>query len=864
MAYGESTYAEGVYAEGLPVSGAVSVTLGVAARTATALALTIVLPLGVAERTSTALNVTPQLPGQIVLGVAERTSTAFPVHPTTVALGIAIRAATALPLIEQIPLGLAARRAVALRVDARPGYSLAPYNRTAGRVREGGGSWTWEPPVAPIPAGLVAATAYDTAISFSPPTFTNGRPAVTVSTATKRRDRHRILVRNKDVTFFRDTVTPELDYQLVEPLLYGPATLRLPQVFAAFEEPGVGELSWLRRGAKVIQQRVDAAGNVTATDYKGVVIGFDVDGAELRVELGGEASGRAAIRDKQIPLYRVLEDAGRHAEKALRRLGLRFAPRFGPTTGIKMASWGGGTELDFIGRLVALTRTRAGAQWTIMPGGQGVYRMTRKDVTTVHATIYPHDDQLPASLRRDMAEEPNRVFGTGVTPAGLRVLGGVYPGLVQGDPPAYPFDDGRAFGEGTTNAQTDTGTGVTAMIHHLRIHGYIDSSDTPGGYDAEAAAAVSALQVDAGIADTGTMNRKTWAALYDLAATGYDMRGSKIVPLAQRAYTKPYRRTASGAIIGRHPDHDPHALVVDRTVDFGVGFTKPQMREWSRELLAGGEDNWVGEVTIPTGAVVAGNHVPGTPIAAADVMPAKALRPGMNVSLPLFMGGIIAHVSAVSVSGGVVSIVVDTQARDTLPAWEVVLRNRDSRRSPYRAWVRDHLSSGMVRDAVVEFSEAGGILGDDVELRAGEWRVFEVPVGRSGTVGRLRLRTTPSAEFCVAVFGQRVSEKKLTARIGNPLSAAGRAKWQDQAVRRELDRDHILLYAAGDGDAPCGYWPGEKSGASSIFTGEWQDESGFEYRTPDFGGNVLHVAVYANADTTIPAGRIMWPLLEPA
>lgn len=735
-------------------------------------------------------------------------------------------------------------------------------NTTSGRSRGGVGRVEWEPPVAGRPDGVaLEPLAYEVAVAFDTPTITDAGPRVTASKAERPRDRHRIVVARRDVTFFRDVVTPELDYQLISPLTYGPATLTLPQVYAAFEEPGVGALSWLKPGARVIQQRVDADGNVVAVDYRGVIIAFDTDGADLRVEVGGEVSGRAALRQRQVPLYRQVKDIGRQVYNAVRPLA-RMEPFLGPETGIEVAVSGGTSLLDHINRLCSLAATRSGNQWTIRDNnGDGTYRMARKDTSTIDGTVYPHDGQLPANLRRDIAEEPNRIYGTGVTPAGMRVLNGVYPGMRQGGDVPYPFTDGRAFGEGTVDADTDTGDGVTAMIHHLRVHGYLTRDDSPGAYDADVTDAVSALQEDADLAVSGNMNENTWAALYDTNATGYSMGWSRIEPLAQKSYTRRLRRTASGAVSGRNPNFDRSRLVVDRNVDFGVGVTRGQMREWARNERDKGEDNWVGTIRFETGALIYGQHTPGDPLAEVDVMPARALRPGMNLSLPLFMGGITVHVSALSVSGGVVTATVDTRARDTLPVWEVIRRNRESRRNPHRAWVRDHLSSGMVRDAITEFSEVGGILGDKVELTGGEWRVFPVPSGRAGTVKSIRTNTSPNAEYVLAVFGTRISPGRLKKDIGNPLSTEGRDKWTNENVRTRLDRDHLLLYVAGDADAPCGYWPHEPDD-TAIFTGEWQDDAGFGYSTGP--ANVIYVAVYADRDTTIPAGRIMWPQLEPA
>ena len=735
-------------------------------------------------------------------------------------------------------------------------------NRAGGRRRSGYGVATWDPPVATPPPALVFGHAVDRANAFGAATMDGAQPIYNVTSATTPRHRDRIIVGGKDITYWRGIPTPLPAYQLVAPLLYGPATLRLPQVAPAFEKPGQGALSWLRTEKTVKIQRVDPeTGAVVGTDYKGVVVAFNTSGPDLTVEIGGEASGRAALREKQAPIFRQTFDIGRYADYVIRRdLGLPFQPRMGPTTGIRLARFGGTGTLDYISQLCARAWTRSGSQWTIMPVN-GTYRMARKDTTTIHATAYLDDARTVGDLRRDLAEEPNRIFATGITPNGQRVRFGVYPGLKQGRPAPYPFNDDRNFGTGTTDAATDTGDGVTVMIVRLRVTKFLADDDVPGGYDGDVAAAIRELQDVAGLPVTGTMTPNTWRALYDLDATGFSLRMAHIEPAAQKSATREWIRAASGAIVRRNPGYKPTKLKVDRTVDLGSGFTIAQMREWAAAEVARGEDNWVGTITFHTGALVDGAHAPGDPVTAADVFRARDLRPNMNLSLPLFADGIVVHVSGINVGeDGTVTATVDTQARDSMPVWEVIARNRESRRDPARQWVRDHRASGQIKDAIDGWDEVGGLLGSRVTVPAHEWTVFEVVAGQEGTVARLALETSPNAEFAVGVFGKKVPAGRLARLVGNPLTEAGSEKWSDEGVRRDLD-DHLLLYAAGDHDDPCGYFPRSKTGDHPL-TGRWKDDAGFSYRT--FAQKVLYVAVYADRDTAIPAGRVMWPQLEAA
>lgn len=862
------------YATGTTAPAA-SVALGRAARMSIARPVStgLAVAVGRAARGAVARTVAPA-PGAVSHGVAR-----------------AVRAATARPVALAISTSAALGRAGSSHAAAPITFTqtdpIAPTstgNRVGGRVRVGAAVATWEPPVAPPPPNAPTVLAYDVAHAFGAITQRHGtQPTYEVSSASVERQRDRVLVGGVDVTFFRGVPTPLPSYQLVMPLLYGPATLVFPQIAGTYEQLGAGDLRWLRKGAPVVVQRVNpTTGAVERTDYRGFVIAFNVDGPALSVEVGGQASGRAALTNKQTPMWHRVFDAGRMAWGAVRRTGCRFEPRLGPDTGIRLANWGGLSWLDYINELCAKAQDRDGAQWTILPDEDGVYRMARKDLTATAATVYLDDARAVGSLRRDIAEEPNRVYMTGVNPHGRRVRGAVYPGLTQGDRPPYPFTDHRSFGEGITNAETDTGDGIAVMVARLWTMKYLDLEDTPGGYDRDARRAIRQLQEDASLPVTGVMTYATWRALFDLSATGYSLRGSRIEPMAQRSAVKPWALTSSGAKMARNPGYDPAVVPVDINIDAGVGFTAHQLREWARAELSH-EDNWVGTIKLATGAVLAGTHTPGDPVTAADVLRARDLRPGDNVWCPLFMGGTRLHVSAVAVdSAGTVTLTVDTRARDTMKVWQIIQRNRETRANPARAWVAQHRSSTVTKDSATEWDAAGGVI-ERTRCPGAQWTVFPVAAGQEGTVRSLRIRTEDDrAEYVVAVFGRSVSPRFLHRHVPNPLTAPSTfttmedgsevtherhdnaARWESEAVRRKLDA-RLLLYAAGTDEQPCGYFPGKKTGENGKrtrdhLTGRHEDDAGISYHT--FAEPVLYVAIYPDRNTVIQPGRIMWNQLE--
>lgn len=729
-------------------------------------------------------------------------------------------------------------------------------NREGGRNRSGDGEAFWEPPVVPAPHPTQSRIF---AQAFSEPEFLQDtQPLLETHIADAPASRQRVLVGGRDITYFRGVETV-VNYELLEPLLYGPASFSLPQVVSSFERLGQKPLKWLRPEARVVVQRV-IDNVVVDTVYKGFIVALDTSDGNVKVEVGGEATGRAALMHRPVPIFTFTHDIGRIAWQAVKALELRFRPHTGPNTGIKMQPSGGGSVLDHITDLCAKAWTQSGAQWTIMPNANGIYRMRRKDRETIHATAFPDDVRTAASLRRDLSEEPNRIYGSGVTPKGQRVRFGAYPGLKQAKPARYPFNDGRAFGIGTTNADTDTGDGISVLVNRLTAMGYLSVDDVRGGYDQDVSDAIQALREDAEIeglvGEDEEVDRAVWRAAFDLSVTGFSLRWSRVLPMVQRPYTKKFKRSASGAMIGKNPKYRSKRIKVDRAIEFGTGFTRPQMKKWGRAEMQR-EANWVGSLNLNTGAIWKGVVEPGSTPGPEDLLDATLIRPGMNIWLPLFQGGITVHVSGASVSDGTVTLAVDTQARDAMQVWEIIARNRESRSTAARlkAGMR---SSTEVKDSINIWDEVGGLVDGDVALDVG-WNVIPVVSGQEGSVSRLRVRMEDEIEFAVAVFGRKIGKRRLTALIGNPLSEEGTKRWQRQKISRQL-QERGIIYAAGTNEEPCGYSPGTKTDKNPL-RGVHLDDAGFSYRTMP-GSPVLWVALWVPEETKLKAGWIMKQQLE--
>jgi hypothetical protein len=856
-------------------------TLNRASTTATARPITLVagnlVDLNRAVSTASARALTAIIGTTATLGRATSTATARTITPGAGSLGRATSTSSARPLTVKISITLNRATTTA---TARPFAQLSrtqTNNRAGGRVRSGLGEATYEPPIVAAPEFDLAPVIREATHAFTTVTMDGTMPVYTATIVDRARDRDRILVGGKDVTFFRGVATPTPDYALISPLLYGSGSLTLPQVNPLFEHLGTGALKWLRKGKPVVVQRVNAAGNIVATDYRGIIVAFNVSGNALTVELGGQASGRAALRNKQIPIFRGRHDAGFWGIRAVAELRVPTAPLNGPDTGIVLHNAGGMSQLDYINQVCSMAVTGAGEQYTIMPVN-GVYRMMLKDIDTIDVTAYFDDARIKPDLRRDIAEEPNRVFATGVRHDGQRVRFGAYPGLKQGEAPDYPMNDNSAFGQGTVDADTDTGDGVTVMLWKLQQAGYLDERDAPGGYDDDVTDAIKVLQDDRGTTQTGNMNPTTWRALFDLDVTGYSTMWSRILPAAQLASVREWDRTGNGSLSSRNPNYDPHVIPVDRNIDAGAAFTRQRIRKFARTELSQG-DNWVGTVDLNFG-LISGEHNPGDALTSSDVKQARGVRPGMNLWAPLFDGGTLFHVSGVQVSNGGkdVQLTVDTRARDTMKVWQVIQRNRESRQNPARAWINQYRSSTISKDGLGEWDEIGGLLDSRVSLNGGTWNVFPVVAGQEGTVSRLRFQLTNPDEFAMTISGRKISAKRLNHLVPRPLAYTRNdhgtvevgddtelEPWYERAHVRDVLRDKFLLYAAGTHDEPCGYAPARKTRDDGDPTGEpatglHVDDAGFSYRT--FSEPVLWVAIWVSGANAVQAGRVMWNQLE--
>lgn len=683
--------------------------------------------------------------------------------------------------------------------------------------------------------------------------------------------RDRVVIGGVDVTYFRDYTTPFPRYPLQEPFAYGATSIQFPQVHAGYEVAGVGELAWARAGVPVVISRVFDDGT-EKVDYRGEVASVEAAGRVLNLDVGGQFSGPAGLLEEQNQLYRSSRDVGRWASLAASAVGLSFSPWFGPVTGIELTHTGGQSTLSWAQYLGAMSQDVNGQQRAIMPTtwGGDTWGFNVKDYTTRHFTAFNDDARVVLEVTRDAAEAPNVIYGTGITPDGERITNAKWPHVFAGPAPDYPMAGNVAFGLGTTDADTVNGDGIEVLYYALRELGYLPFQiQFTGTYTSDFVAAVRRLQRDVGLSVTGTMTLTAWKRLFNVDATGYSINGAHIAPLAWDSRVEPYLYTANGAVAGRNPDYDPTVPRVERTIDFGSGITKAAMIAYAQGMLARSASmkNWVGTLRLAGSGVFTGSHDSGALLTAADIMPYRDIRPGMNVWVPYFDGGTLFHVSGVDVDDSGATLTVDTQARDLVEVRQIMDRDRDSRRDPRRDW----FASNRTRkhsNAMIACDEGFGWIDRKVNLTGGQWNIVPVIAGQQGQVNRVDIRLTNNAEFAVAATSSAVTTKRLQNWFGDPLVTADESWLEKDALQQKMD-DRVILYAMGDGKQPCGYGirrkfddSGNRTSASS--SGRLLDDSNWTYICAAHTAVIVYVAIYPDRDCALKRGRILYPQLDDA
>ncbi len=682
----------------------------------------------------------------------------------------------------------------------------------------------------------------------------------------------RLIIDGVDVTALRAAPAEWSSYQLQDPFEYGPASFRFPQVseleIRSDHTDQAADLQWLRDMAPAeIVPIVD--GEAEAAIWRGFVAERRAANEVVEIVCDGEVSGKFALTVQPPPLFRKEQDVGLMVYEAFRDTNIPFTPVRGPETGILLDKRGGFEDrLSHVNSLLADAQELDGTTWTVRRHAtRAAYEMVEKDTATAHCTIFAGTKGISINVSDALSEKPNTFYGSGINPAtGEKYTGGVVPGVYTDEnPPDYPMAGSATFGEGTENADTVNGDGISVLHARLIGVGLMARDDASGVYDDETSDAVRELQERAGLSETGDVNVATWNALFDVSVTGFSLRGAQILPLAQNTQVREWNRTASGKIAERNPDFDPQRIRVERYVAHGR-LKKRKARKWSRaeiDRLTG--KNWVGTITLNGVDVFSGDYEHGD---AATLLSRFQLRAGWNIMVRGFDGDTLFRIAGINVNAdGTVSLAVDTQARNLMTIGEIIERNRESRRNRGRVWRRENRASAATHDATIGWFEHSGKLPQDVPVTANTWNRFAVVGGQEGTVARFRLKVDTAA-FAVAVLAVERTEAWMNRHAADPLTpdADGNYVWDTNDVLQEMVDDRRVLYAAGTEAEPCGYGSkrhtndaGETTDAP--ITGVHRTDSSFSFRCYD-DEPLLYIFVYPLDDATVKAGRVMWIQIE--
>lgn len=643
------------------------------------------------------------------------------------------------------------------------------------------------------------------------------------------------VVEGTDITFLLDAPTPHPTIRRAEPFGSYSAEIPLPQV-SGFRRPGVGALSWCRKGANV-DIRVKKPGGSSSYLFAGLLIGFghDEDTGVFTLRcIGALYQGDLQIRTPGFD--NRPKDCGYAIRDALNSvIGRRYSKMPRRLTGTK-TSTAGQWEPRLSGYVTELlaTMTKGDRQWTVACPRRNP-ALVLKDTTTVQWTVRNGARGIGVRLEQDATQAPNVIYGEGIREDGGRWRNAKYPNWRPDDTPEYPGPLSPGMTVGYTDAQSSSGRGVSAWQEKAgqRVTGVLSRDDQ---------AAWRRIQTDAGITVNNFLGPQTWAATFNVGSNTGTLDGAWIAPLAASRKVVPRLYGPDGDDLGPNPDYDPAILRVERYINFGPGVSKADGRKSARATLARDiRAGWAGEIAFQLDPEEGSRY---------------DIREGHNIRIRGFRGGadLLVHVSGVTYSEDAVTCLVDTNARD-FPTLQAVLDRERAAVDPARAYQRTPTSGSMPSDRATWDSESPAGRIPRLALFGGLWTVIRIPVAAYGTVVRSRLTTSsPATPFSVAVFDRPVTSSQLVSLVGNPLSQDDNP-WSEKADELE---DLGMLMAWGWKKQPAGYYPREYSTPDNVLTapvtGRMVDDASWDFassRSP-----WLWVAMIAR-DSTWIEGRFL-------
>jgi peptidoglycan hydrolase-like protein with peptidoglycan-binding domain len=623
----------------------------------------------------------------------------------------------------------------------------------------------------------------------------------------------RVTVGGTDVSAFRGAPV-HATFQDLEPWGSGPGGLDVPAM-TPLDTPGSGATSWLTAGSPVDVWRRNPDGSQTSL-WSGEVSAWNPTlqptQGRLPITLVGDMEA-ASLQNWQPPAGLDPTDIGHQIADALNAvLGRRYGNIGRVTTGILTTYRGSDDQsvLAYCQELLSTAVTDDGtSQWTVYRSAPRRYAIGLKDRSTVTVTVRAGQPGVELDLSRDHTQAPTRIFGSGVTTKGYSWRNMVYPSAYQNTGATYPYTDvSRTMSLGTTDADTDTGTGVSDLQERLNQLNLSGDVAVDGVLNSNDIAAIRVAQRHLGLAVDGVVAGQTWSGVFDI---GDGSLGDAVrLPLAWITSSLPTITRPDGTDGGDNPDWVSSTLVVDKDIAFGGGVSKAQGRRAAEAILA--RDYPAGL----TGRVVLRVD--------PQEMHRFAVPAGTNIKVEGVEGySPVLHIAAVDVdTDGAVALTVDERGRDMINLVQIMQRTRDNAINPAglpksRFARRALLSSDTVTPFDGE-SPAGKI--PNVPVFAGLWTCIWTPCSLAGRLAKIEITTSPATKYGLAFFGTGVQPDDLLHLVGNPLTQE--TPWTEH-------EDDLLDLGWIEGWGSSQDAPGLNAAGDVRAT--WRDNGTLEYRS---------------------------------
>lgn len=662
----------------------------------------------------------------------------------------------------------------------------------------------------------------------------------------------------QDVTYWRGGMTVIRRWESEAPFGDTAAAFEFPQR-NPWDKDGEGDLSFLRPDAPVVIGIVEptVGDEVTTWRTRRLWSGFlDASGSGLGEgeDYTYEAKGtlwqaQSRIREPHAIIEPV--DIGVWVARVLNASEGRNWKAL-PLTPIGITTMTRGSrdeyDMEYVQTLLTEAITDDLRQWTLVEVMPGILRLVLKPApSTVHATVAYGTPGVDIDLRVDQSTRVDRVFMRGWGPKMAGWANITYPHLEPLNAPAYPNSDTTDYlGLGTTDADTDSGTGVTTWQRRVAELKGFANPPVSGVMTSDWVAVIDDLQRRVGVTADGSLGPQTWNATFDRGVPDSEALTPRRLPMASKPWANHWLYSANGRILGVNPEWDSSAIVRDVAIDAGPGKTKAQGFRLARKILgrygeaaANGTITWTFDPNETNRTRL--SHLSNVKVLGYQGTDRVLQVASKTVELEAGDAGPVY----------VVTTRVDERARDAMAVEDLLEQRRSALPDPSRRPGNPTKSSRQVSDQRIPWdseSPCGVLRRTAVNGASGLWTVVTIPFAEVGKIASIRLKS--DRPFAFAIFASlRITENKLASIVGNPFATTD--PWRDE--KGQLD-EYGIIEAWGEKDNACGYSP-KTEPDDGAFTGDFILDTPVDYwtETPPY----VSVAIYMRGGSGWISGEFL-------